>query len=102
MFCHVSAQAFNLITLNMNQFSTFFTFAVVAARRFAVILSADIFKTGAAASFDDVFCNHALLYHALQMTIHRRHSHCDAFLFEMVANIIDRNMATRDGFQKGK
>ena len=28
--------------------------------------------------------------------------HCDAFLFEMVANIIDRNMATRDGFQKGK
>ena len=99
---HVLSQMSDFAALYMEQLAAFFTFAVVAARRFAVILSADIFKTGAAASFDDVFCNHALLYHALQMTIHRRHSHCDAFLFEMVANIIDRNMATRDGFQKGK
>lgn len=38
MFCHVSAQAFNLITLNMNQFSTFFTLAMIAVLIISFVL----------------------------------------------------------------
>ena len=38
MFCHVSAQAFNLITLNMNQFSIFFTLAMIAALIISFVL----------------------------------------------------------------
>lgn len=60
MFCHVSAQAFNLITLNMNQFSTFFTLAMIAALIIRCLTLSYVLKAGTVCTFYHIFLNQTI------------------------------------------
>ena len=100
MFCHVSAQAFNLITLNMNQFSTFLTFAVITDRLTVLFLFTCIFKTSAAGSIHHIFGNHSFSDHFLQVAVYCCRSDCNFTVFEVFSDFLYSNMLSLHGLQK--
>lgn len=100
MFCHVSAQAFNLITLNMNQFSTFFTLAMIAAFIIRCLTLSYVLKAGTVCTFYHIFLNQTFFYHLFQLPVYCCRSDCNFTVFEVFSDFLYSNMLSLHGLQK--
>lgn len=100
MFCHVSAQAFNLITLNMNQFSTFFTLAMIAALIIRCLTLSYVLKAGTFCTFYHIFLNQTFFYHLFQLPVYCCRSDCNFTVFEVFSDFLYSNMLSLHGLQK--
>ena len=100
MFCHVSAQAFNLITLNMNQFSTFFTLARIAALIIRCLTLSYVLKAGTVCTFYHIFLNQTTFYHLFQLPVYCCRSDCNFTVFEVFSDFLYSNMLSLHGLQK--
>ncbi len=100
MFCHVSAQAFNLITLNMNQFSTFFTLAMIAALIIRCLTLSYVLKAGTVCTFYHIFLNQTIFYHLFQLPVYCCRSDCNFTVFEVFSDFLYSNMLSLHGLQK--
>ena len=87
----------HILTVKMDQFSTFLTFAVETGCLVTVFLCSEIFKTGTARPVHIVFGDQPLLHHLLQIAVNCRCSDRNSLFFKMQTDICDRHMCSLHG-----
>lgn len=102
MFHKVCADAFEFLTVKVDENPAFFTLAVETGLFRAVGSFSDVFETGRCVGIDDVFIDQAFVDHAVKLPVDGRHADRAALRAEIGTDITDRKMLPGDGSKVGK
>ena len=100
VFRDVMFEQFDLLTRQMDQFATLGALQMIATTVLIMIMTIIVFITGAGRLIENIFFDHALFIQRIQLPVDRGRSDRLTFVFEVIANIIGREMLMRILFQE--